>query len=154
MRPDPDTLRDLDLLAAEVRRFLAVIAAGERLVERLSQKCDCPAQENAARQDKVFSTQDMTNTERAAAGRVADEDRGLLQRLGDTPVAHATPREGSEQAGGTLTDEDREDLHMWLCECLRLCSSATDGGDPEAAERWSGRAVRAAAMLERQGGGA
>ena len=51
-----------------------------------------------------------------------------------------------------LTDAEREDVRMWMTECLRQCSAATDGGDPEAAERWSGRATRAAAMLERQGG--
>jgi hypothetical protein len=49
MRIDPDACRDPDLLAAEVRRLQGVIAAGE--MERLSQKCDCPAPDNAARQD-------------------------------------------------------------------------------------------------------
>ena len=49
MRIDPDTCRDPDLLAKEVRRLNAVIAAGESA--RLSQKCDCPVQDNAARQD-------------------------------------------------------------------------------------------------------
>ena len=51
----------------------------------------------------------------------------------------------------TLTDAEREDVRMWMTECLRQCSAATDGGDREAAERWSGRATRAAALLERLG---
>jgi hypothetical protein len=49
----------------------------------------------------------------------------------------------------TLTDEEREDLQMWISECLRQCRNATDGNDWDAAERWSGRAARAAKMLER-----
>jgi len=49
----------------------------------------------------------------------------------------------------TLTDEEREDLQMWISECLRQFRNATDGNDWDAAERWSGRAARAAKMLER-----
>lgn len=49
----------------------------------------------------------------------------------------------------TLTDAEREDLRMWRTECLRQFADATDGGDPEAAERWSGRAERAAQILTR-----
>jgi hypothetical protein len=105
MRIDRDTCRDLDLLAAEVRRLEAVIAAAG-----LSQKCDCPVPENAARQDKVFPQQNMTAAERAAVGRVTDEDRVVLERLGDTPAANATPGEGSKQDGCTLTDEERHFL--------------------------------------------
>ena len=52
-----------------------------------------------------------------------------------------------------LTDAEREDLAMWLAECLRQCIAATDGGNEELAERWQGRAKRTAAMLERLGGG-
>jgi hypothetical protein len=48
-----------------------------------------------------------------------------------------------------LTDEERADLQMWEAECLRQCSGATDGGDLDAAERWSGRAARAVGLLER-----
>jgi hypothetical protein len=51
MRPDVNTCRDPDLLAAEVRRLNAVIAAGESA--RLSQKCDCPAADNSEGQDKL-----------------------------------------------------------------------------------------------------
>jgi hypothetical protein len=94
MRIDPETCRDPDLLASEVRRLQAVITAGESA--RLSQKCDCPAQDNAADQDI------LTDAERAAIerdlswlqwcednrqiGDVGRKDiatlRGLLQRLG------------------------------------------------------------------------
>jgi hypothetical protein len=86
MRIDPDTCRDPDLLAAEVRRLNAVIAAGE--MEQVSQYCDCPAPDNAARQDI------LTNEEREAvtwAAITADSEydsrqaatlRGLLERLG------------------------------------------------------------------------
>ena len=52
----------------------------------------------------------------------------------------------------TLTDAEREDLQMWLAECLRQCSTATEGANEELAERWQGRAKRAAAMIERLGG--
>lgn len=52
-----------------------------------------------------------------------------------------------------LTDAEREDLQMWLAECLRQCSTATEGANEELAERWQGRAKRAAAMIERLGGG-
>ena len=86
MRIDPDICRDPDLLASEVRRLNAVIAAGE--MERLSQNCDCPAPDNAAKQDK------LTDEEREAiAGAIAAEHgrgawawaatlKGLLERLG------------------------------------------------------------------------
>ena len=53
MRIDPDTCRDPDLLASEVRRLEAVIAAGESA--RLSQKCDCPAPDNGDNEDKIGS---------------------------------------------------------------------------------------------------
>ena len=48
-----------------------------------------------------------------------------------------------------LTDEERVDVAMWLSECLRQCSLATDGGNEEVAERWRHRSERAARMLER-----
>jgi hypothetical protein len=48
-----------------------------------------------------------------------------------------------------LTAEEREDLQMRISECLGQCRNATDGNDWGAAERWSGRAARAAKMLER-----
>jgi hypothetical protein len=49
----------------------------------------------------------------------------------------------------TLTDAEREDLQMWVAECMRQCSNATDGNDWDAAERWSGRASRGAQLLKR-----
>jgi len=62
----------------------------------------------------------LTDEERAAiAGAIAAEHgrgawawaatlRSLLERQQDTPAAHATPREGSEQDGCTLADAERE----------------------------------------------
>jgi hypothetical protein len=52
MRPDVNTCRDPDLLAAEVRRLQGVIAAGESAM--LSQNSDCPAQDNAANADMTI----------------------------------------------------------------------------------------------------
>ena len=49
--------------------------------------------------------------------------------------------------------QERADLKMWLAECLRQASTATEGCNEELAERWQGRAKRAAAMIERLGGG-
>jgi hypothetical protein len=50
-----------------------------------------------------------------------------------------------------LTDAERSDLKVWLAECLRQCSTATEGGESDLAERWQGRARRAAAMIARLG---
>ena len=137
MRIDPDTCHNSILLAAEVRRLNAVIAAGE--MERLSQNSDCPAPDNAANSDKVFASQNMTNHGAAPA---ATAQLDTAERDSDHVAG----------TGDTLTDEEREDLLMWMTECLRQCSAATDGNDLDAAERWSGRAARAAALLERLGG--
>ena len=52
----------------------------------------------------------------------------------------------------TLTDAERDDICVWLAECLRQASTATEGCNEELAERWQGRAKRAAAMIERLGG--
>ena len=52
----------------------------------------------------------------------------------------------------TLTDAERDDICVWLAECLRQASTATEGCNEELAERWTGRAKRAAAMIERLGG--
>ena len=73
------------------------------------------------------------------------EAHAEIRRLEDE---HAT-----EIARLRLTDAEREDLREWLAECLRQCSTATEGANEELAERWQGRAKRAAAMLERLGGG-
>ena len=96
MRPDVNTCRDPDLLAAQVRRLQAVIAAGE--MERLSQKCDCPAPDNAARQDILTDAErallvrlgsDIREWDKYSSGRpwfVTVQDaaiiRGILERLG------------------------------------------------------------------------
>ncbi len=53
----------------------------------------------------------------------------------------------------TLSDAERQDIRVWLAECLRQCSTATEGCNEELAERWQERAKRAAAMIERLGGG-
>lgn len=50
-----------------------------------------------------------------------------------------------------LTDAERDDLRVWLTECLRQASTATEGCNEELADRWLGRSRRAAAMLERLG---
>jgi hypothetical protein len=98
MRIDPDTCRDPDLLASEVRRLQGVIAAGESA--RLSQNCDCPAQDNAAKQDKLTDEErqaiawcvgmaetEYSDIDRKENGCHADDDmaavalaRGLLKR--------------------------------------------------------------------------
>ena len=64
-------------------------------IVRLSANGDCPASDNAARQD---------NDERLAALQALaglDEELSLPRR---TLATHATPREGREQDGCTLTD--------------------------------------------------
>jgi hypothetical protein len=85
MRIDPDTCRDPDLLAAEVRRLRAVIAAG-----------DCPDQDNAAKPDRltvaereaVAASREFWAAEAACElrdetdKRYADALSGLLERLG------------------------------------------------------------------------
>ena len=55
----------------------------------------------------------------------------------------------AEVARLRLTDAERDDLRVWLAECLRQASIATEGCNEELAERWNERAKRAAAMLER-----
>ena len=56
-------------------------------------------------------------------------------------------------AAPVLTDAELGDLEYWLAECLRQCSVATEGCNHDIAERWNDRAARAAAMLNRLGGG-
>ena len=62
MRPDPDTCRDPDLLAAEVRRLRAAIDSG---VPTLTDE----------EREALEWAEDASNTKRAAA------IRGLLKRL-------------------------------------------------------------------------
>jgi len=59
----------------------------------------------------------------------------------------------AEVARLRLTDEEQDDLRVWLAECLRQASTATEGANVELSERWQERAKRAAAMIERTGGG-
>jgi hypothetical protein len=93
MRIDPDTCHNSILLAAEVRRLNAVIAASQN--ERLSQNSDCPAPENAANSDKVFPQQTLT-IHGAAPAATAQLD--TAERDSDHVAG----------TGDTLTDADRE----------------------------------------------
>jgi hypothetical protein len=105
MRIDPETCRDPDLLAAEVRRLQGVIAAGESA--RLSQNSDCPAQDNAAELDKVFPQQNLT-IHGAAPAAAAQLD---------------TAGRDSDHVAGTgslLTDEERESLAIAAMACEDL----------------------------------
>ena len=70
-----------------------------------------------------------------------------------TKAADDVAEAADEIARMRLTDAEREDLREWLAECLRQASIATEGCNEELAERWNERAKRAAAMLERLGGG-
>jgi hypothetical protein len=67
MRPDPDTCRDPDLLAAEVRRLRGVIAAGE------------PALTDAEREAFGVAISLMAGT---VSPQVIGTMRGALERLG------------------------------------------------------------------------
>ena len=101
MRIDPDERRDPDLLAAEVRRLRAVIAAGE------------PTLADEEREALEFAVE---------TGRVAIHDeatlRNLLERLTHdvAPEARAAEPESSVPLGSvaapanthTLADEERE----------------------------------------------
>jgi hypothetical protein len=49
----------------------------------------------------------------------------------------------------TLTDEERDDITIWLAECLRQCSATTGLENGDVAERWRHRALRAGHMLTR-----
>jgi hypothetical protein len=96
--------------------------------------------------------------EMSAASRVSHGD-GIVARLRSwrDERGYPTPGEMLDEATAEierlrLTDEERVDVAMWMSECLRQCSLATDGGNEEVAERWSQRAKRAAALLERVGG--
>jgi hypothetical protein len=106
MRIDPDKCHNSILLAAEVRRLRAVIAAGE--MERLSQNSDCPEPDNAADQDKVFSQQTLTIHGAAPAARA---------QL-DTAERDSDPVAGT---GDTLTDEERAAVE----ECVNFAFPAS-----------------------------
>ena len=77
----------------------------------------------------------------------------LLRQIDVIPKYNAMLAESEREiARLRLTDEERADLEMWLAECLRQASTATEGANDELAERWKERAKRAAAMIERLGG--
>jgi hypothetical protein len=48
-----------------------------------------------------------------------------------------------------LTHEERDDITIWLAQCLRQCSATTGLGNGDVAERWRHRALRAGHMLTR-----
>ena len=84
-------------------------------IVRLSANGDCPASDNAARQD---------NDERLAALQAlaaVDEELGLPRR---TPDTLATPREGREQDGCTLTAAEREAVE-WRRKGIIVYSAGT-----------------------------
>jgi uncharacterized phage-associated protein len=114
MRIDPDTCRDPDLLAAEVRRLRCVIDAGE--MERLSQKCDCPAQDNAARQDK-----DDIAILRADNNRRADLEVGLREGVEKLQAEVRRLEEVIAASQPTLTDEEREAIAQAAMRVECLC---------------------------------
>lgn len=76
----------------------------------------------------------------------ADEIKRLQSQLSDS-------RQHGETGQPVLTDAEWDDLRVWRTECLRQAITATEGGDEKLAERWLERSLRAAAMLERTGGG-
>ena len=84
-------------------------------IVRLSANGDCPASDNAARQD---------NNERLAALQAlaaVDEELGLPRR---TPDTLAAPRKGREQDGCTLTDAEREAVE-WRRKGIIVYSAGT-----------------------------
>jgi hypothetical protein len=91
MRIDPDECRDPDLLAAEVRRLRAVIAAGE------------PTLTDEEREAVLHFSGEY-------AGLYGKSLHGLALRLGlyDLPRISHQPCQGSLQKNFTLTDEERE----------------------------------------------
>jgi hypothetical protein len=126
MRIDLSTCRDPDILAAEVRRLRGAIAA---LADQDATLAVC--------EGKIIVTMDATLTveERAAVAYCVGTGGSdvidavlvaLVERMGHTPAAHATPREGSKQNGCTLTDDERAAV-AWCVEMA--LSSATDCAD-------------------------
>ena len=71
--------------------------------------------------------------------------------MSERGVTEPMPKEKRAEFSVVLTDAERDDLRVWLTECLRQASAATEGGNEELSERWLGRSRRAAALLERLG---
>jgi len=97
------------------------------LLERVSLQSESPAISEkpaltAAEREAVRFCVTASLPETEKLGGVAGElcrmhkgtFRSLLERLGDTPAAHATPREGSEQDGCTLAAEEREAVKYYV----------------------------------------
>jgi hypothetical protein len=103
MRIDPDTCRDPDLLAAEVRRLKAVIAAGELTLTDWEREAIEAA-------DAYMSAAGCHNT------NVQKTLRGLLERTNHDAVPEAKAMHSRDCSGGlsgtgnthTLTDAERE----------------------------------------------
>ena len=121
--PEPEAVT---LLKAEVRRLRAALSS-------LADQGATPS----VREGTVIVTKAATLTDeereavegaieaehRRGAWKWAETLRGLLERMLDTPAANATPSEGFEQSGCTLTAEEREAVE-WCVEMA--LNSATD----------------------------
>ena len=105
-------------------------------VERLSANGDCPAPDNAANEEN----NDRLAALEALAG--LDEELSLPRR---TLATHATPREGREQDGCTLTDAEREAV-QWAA----AMEPEPNGRWTKAQEKtWNKRAATLRGLLER-----
>jgi hypothetical protein len=122
VRIDPDECRDPDLLAAEVRRLRAIIAAGETTFndeDRTPQAHATPSEDSVQEEftDIVFKTLverisltqsllDENERLREAIRRLADQDATLSVRDGNVTVT----------LDATLTDEERAAIEWAACE--------------------------------------
>ena len=105
-------------------------------VERLSANGDGPAPDNAANEEN----NDRLAALEALAG--LDEELSLPRR---TLATHATPREGREQDGCTLTDAEREAV-QWAA----AMEPEPNGRWTKAQEKtWNKRAATLRGLLER-----
>ena len=93
---------------------------------------------------RAYLWADAMLRERSRAGQNSSD--------GTDSAAKCTERDSANH-DAALTDAERDDLRVWSAECVRQASTAMDGGNEELAERWMGRAWRAAAMIERLRGG-
>ena len=105
-------------------------------IVRLSANGDCPAPDNAANEEN----NDRLAALEALAG--LDEELSLPRR---TLATHATPREGREQDGCTLTDAEREAV-QWAA----AMEPEPNGRWTKAQEKtWNKRAATLRGLLER-----
>ncbi len=99
--------------------------------------------------------QDSAAMPPASAGSHGDRCRCILRtRLVGDGCEHCNPammidilRE--QIAEMRLTDEERDDITIWLAECLRQYSATQGLENGDVAERWRHRALRAGHMLKR-----